>query len=322
MNNAQRNLAPLATVLINNYNYGRYVADAIESALNQTYRPIEIIVVDDGSTDDSRQVIASYREKVTAVLKENGGQASAINAGFLHSKGEIICLLDSDDTFMADKVQMVVEALQKSSDSRWCFHRTRVLNASGQLLTSCGPAISGEFDYRKQARTARLRVDLPATSGLVFRRDLLREMLPMPEASGIDISDAYLKCLALLLAKAVSLNSELAVQRVHGANRYTYNSTDLAVSARILVKTAGELRRRFPVARKLANKLIASAMYESIRNDQTPAENGNLYRAYLDSCNVFDRSEIRLRALYHLSKWKLRKLAGKQAVDVEVQTSK
>jgi glycosyltransferase involved in cell wall biosynthesis len=66
---------PFVSILINNYNYGRFLQEAIDSALNQTYSPTEVIVVDDGSTDNSREIIASYGNKIIPVLKENGGQA-------------------------------------------------------------------------------------------------------------------------------------------------------------------------------------------------------------------------------------------------------
>ncbi len=81
---------PLASILINNYNYGRFLHEAIDSALSQTYPHTEVIVVDDGSTDNSREIIASYEDQIIPVLKENGGQASALNAGFAASRGEIV----------------------------------------------------------------------------------------------------------------------------------------------------------------------------------------------------------------------------------------
>src|SRR6201988_707109 len=95
----------LVTILINNYNYSRFLPYAIDSALAQTYRNIEVIVVDDGSTDNSREVLAKYAGRVIAVQKENGGQPTAFNAGFAASKGDIICFLDADDLFLLEKIQ-------------------------------------------------------------------------------------------------------------------------------------------------------------------------------------------------------------------------
>ena len=94
-------LKPLVSVIINNYNYGRFVADAIDSALTQTYSNCEVIVVDDGSQDNSREVIARFGDRVRTVLKSNGGQSSAFNAGFAESSGGVICFLDSDDVFLS-----------------------------------------------------------------------------------------------------------------------------------------------------------------------------------------------------------------------------
>ena len=81
-------LRPLVTVLINNYNYGRFLREAIDSALNQTYGNVEVVVVDDGSTDESRDIIDGYAGRIVSVLKKNGGQGSAFNAGIAASRGE------------------------------------------------------------------------------------------------------------------------------------------------------------------------------------------------------------------------------------------
>ena len=97
----------LASIVINNYNYGRFLPEAIESALGHTYPNTEVIVVDDGSTDNSREVISKYGSRVISVLKANGGQGSAFNAGFAASKGDLIFFLDSDDFFYPEKVASI-----------------------------------------------------------------------------------------------------------------------------------------------------------------------------------------------------------------------
>ena len=105
---------PKTSIIINNYNYGRFLADAIESALAQTYQNTEIIVVDDGSTDESRDLIGRYGNRIIAVLKGNGGQASAYNAGFAVATGDIVCFLDSDDTLSETAMTEAAAAFQDS----------------------------------------------------------------------------------------------------------------------------------------------------------------------------------------------------------------
>src|SRR4051812_11797773 len=99
---------PLASIIINNYNYALYLAAAIESALEQAYPNCEVVVVDDGSTDDSRQIIESYGSQITAIYKANGGQASALNAGFFASEGQIVLFLDADDVLLPAAMQLVI----------------------------------------------------------------------------------------------------------------------------------------------------------------------------------------------------------------------
>lgn len=82
------NNSPLVSILVNNYNYDKYLSDAIESAINQTYTPVEVIVVDDGSTDNSKTVLDGYSGKINSILKPNAGQASAINEGFKIAEGK------------------------------------------------------------------------------------------------------------------------------------------------------------------------------------------------------------------------------------------
>src|SRR6516164_3747657 len=98
-----------ASIIINSYNYARFLGQAIDSALEQTYPYTEVIVVDDGSTDDSRAVLTGYGDRVRAVIKDNGGQASAFNAGLRVSRGEVVFFLDSDDALLSTAVARAVE---------------------------------------------------------------------------------------------------------------------------------------------------------------------------------------------------------------------
>ena len=100
----------LVSIIINNYNYDRFLAEAIDSAIAQTYARIEVIVVDDGSTDKSREIIAGYGERLTPILQVNGKQAAALNSGFAASHGEIVLFLDSDDYLLPTAIERIVAA--------------------------------------------------------------------------------------------------------------------------------------------------------------------------------------------------------------------
>ena len=118
------------SIIINNYNYDRFLAQAIDSALNQTYDNIEVIVVDDGSTDSSRQIIASYGDAVTPVLQPNSQQGIAFNNGFNHSSGDIIIFLDADDYLEPQAAAAIVAAWQPGLAK--IHYRLRVVDAEGQ----------------------------------------------------------------------------------------------------------------------------------------------------------------------------------------------
>jgi len=218
---------PLVSVLINNYNYRRFLPDAIESVLNQTYQNIEVIVVDDGSTDDSRAVLAEFSGRIIAVLKENGGQASAFNAGYAACRGEIVCFLDADDWFAPTKVAAIVDQFAEHPDSGWLVHRLMHVDNDRNSTSvmelanfTPPPVISG--DYREIARSGKDRnlPWLPATSGICFRRGLLEKILPVPLALRIT-ADNYLKCAGLLTSPLLALEQKLAFQRIHGTNAYS-----------------------------------------------------------------------------------------------------
>src|SRR6202789_1652273 len=117
---------PLVSILVSNYNYARYIGNSIQSALDQTYTNIELIICDDGSTDDSIRVIEEYERKdkrLRLIRKANGGQGSGFNAAFALSRGEIITLLDSDDLFLPHKVERIVADFRAHPDAGFGVHR-------------------------------------------------------------------------------------------------------------------------------------------------------------------------------------------------------
>lgn len=250
---------PLVSILINNYNYGRYLRACIASALEQSYRPVEVVVVDDGSTDDSVAIIRSYGTAVVAVCRENGGQASAFNAGFAASRGDIVCLLDSDDLFLPDKARTIVDLLSFQAEAGWCFHDLQPIDETGEFRDATQPSSGMLFcDFRSELVRGRLPYTPPATSGLCFRRSLLSRVLPMPESAGITLHDNYVKFAALSLAPGITTAVRLACQRHHGANAYTGRGR--RPRGQVAVHTAYWLWRRFPHLDRFYRNLLAGGL--------------------------------------------------------------
>lgn len=135
------------SIIINNYNYARFLPACIDSVLAQDYSDFEIVVVDDGSTDNSREIIAGYGERIVSVLKANGGQASSFNAGFSASSGDVLCMLDSDDTFLPGKLSAIATLFQ-NPDVDWVFDKVTTEENS----TSEGSIATTVVDKRETLR--------------------------------------------------------------------------------------------------------------------------------------------------------------------------
>jgi len=111
---SKKNVQPLVSVVIPTYNYGQYVCDAIDSALGQSYPHIEVIVVDDGSTDDTQEKVKKYGDKIRYIYKNNAGLSVARNTGIQEAKGGYIAFLDSDDIWNKDKIEKQMAVMKKN----------------------------------------------------------------------------------------------------------------------------------------------------------------------------------------------------------------
>lgn len=212
--------SPLVTVLINNYNYGRYLRESVDSALAQTYKNLEIVVVDDGSTDDSRQILASYGNRIIPVFKPNGGQASALNAGFAASKGEIVCLLDSDDVWLPNKVDVVVRAAEANDKAMFIYHAYQRTDSNLRPFGKVLPLSFLEGDISTKIRRSGGCWPFPPTSALGFRRSILSTVMPIPESLFRTCADACLAYSLPLIAPVAAIRQPLCLYRIHGSNGY------------------------------------------------------------------------------------------------------
>lgn len=224
---------PLVSIIINNYNYDRFVAYAIESALQQAYSQVEVIVVDDGSNDHSREIIQGYSGRIIPILKENGGQASALNAGFAVSHGEVIVFLDADDLLLPTMVNDVLDVFLSNSGIIRVQYRMAVIDEYNRRTgvekpERHIPVPSG--DVHKQALIFPFDIPWLPTSGNAFSAKALQQIMPIPENRyGSAGADWYLVHLTSLLGPIFFLDRLEACYRVHSSNFYERDSNSLTL---------------------------------------------------------------------------------------------
>src|SRR5260370_25803725 len=126
---------PFVSVLIDTYNYGEYIEEAVSSALAQDFpaEQREILVVDDGSTDDPQERLRKFVDTIRYLRKANGGQASAFNFGFEHARGEVIALLDADHVWLPEQLERLYEGFQRHPAAGMLYHRVHLCSSPGHI---------------------------------------------------------------------------------------------------------------------------------------------------------------------------------------------
>ena len=225
---------PLVSIIINNYNYSEFIREAIDSALNQTYPNTEVIVVDDGSTDNSQEIIASYGTQIVPLLKKNGGQASALNAGFRFSKGGIIIFLDADDYLFAHAVEQVIAVWKPNvANVQYRLEMLEMIDDQ-RKFTGVYPVPEIRLDSGDVLPILLLkgRYSCLVTSGNAFNREALTAILPITEekdSSFRNKAEAYIVTLIPFYGQIVSIEQPLGVYRKHRNNGWASSGKSIQV---------------------------------------------------------------------------------------------
>lgn len=210
----------LVSVIINNYNYGHFLPESVDSALNQTYPNVEVIVVDDCSTDNSQEVITSYGDKIIPIFHQvNGKQAAAFNSGFAKSQGDIIIFLDSDDYLYPYAVERVVLAWKQNIAK--VHYRLTVVDKDRKPLGFSYPQGGKPLDSGEVWRnviTEGTYAGVP-TSGNAISRKSLTQVFPIPDEYKT-MADDYLSVLIPLYGEVVAIEEPLAAYRIHTSNQW------------------------------------------------------------------------------------------------------
>jgi glycosyltransferase involved in cell wall biosynthesis len=258
----------LVSIAINNFNYGHFVGEAIESALAQRYPHVEVIVVDDGSTDDSQRVIDRYRDRVVTLFKENGGMASTHNAAFERTGGDVVIFLDADDTLLPTAAERAARKMTAGvSKVHWPMW---IVDAEGHRSHVDPDEALPDGDLRELVlERGPYSHRVSAMSGNAWSRRFLETALPMPEETFRAHTDSYLSTLAPLEGAVRAVREPQGQYRIHGRNDWACDSV-IAHVRRILAT--------YPL---LADALVERLAREGVDVDPEGWKERNEYYAWL-----------------------------------------
>ncbi len=206
----------LVSVIIPNFNYEEFVGQAIESALALDWPDVEVIVVDDGSTDGSANVIRSFGDRITAIFQANAGQREACNVGFSRSRGQLVLFLDSDDLLDPSLVRRLSQ-VWRPGISKVQF-QMKVIDAQGRPTGAVLPqyhSVPTSAEVRQWAMRAAA-YPTPPGSGNAYSRTFLQKIFPLRGSDGF--ADTYCLSAAPFLGDVITIAEPLIAYRVHGRN--------------------------------------------------------------------------------------------------------
>ena len=256
------------SLIINNYNYGRFIIKAIESVLNQTINPYEIIVVDDGSTDNSLELIQPYKQAISIISKSNGGQASAFNAGFKASTGDWIWFIDADDLLVSTGLENVINILNE--DIVKIQSPLLIINEEGDLTGGIYPTSKLSEGLVVNEVIENGDYSWPPTTGNVFKRSMLEKCMPIPEEDYRICADFYLCSFAGFNGYIASSPVPIGCYRVHSQNSFyglTLDKTKIYRNGlvflmvidrtrKLVSDNTGNLKFEFPFNRRMLESLM------------------------------------------------------------------
>jgi hypothetical protein len=275
------------SVLIDTYNHEPFIEEAVRSVLTQDFPASdrEILVVDDGSTDRTPEILQKFASQVRIFRKPNGGQASAFNHGIPHCRGDLICFLDGDDWWVQEKLRRVA-ALMAEDPSLGMIGHAIIESFNDASERMIAPNVQKRFrlDSLSSAEFFRLHRCYLGTSRLTLRSSIARKILPVPPALTIE-ADEYLFTLAAALGDSLILTDPLTHYRIHGGNLFMSPSASGGGERRkerAITALAAELRRTLSSAG--ASPDAAAAVLELVDAEATqlrlPLDGGKPWETY------------------------------------------
>ena len=266
------------SVIIPNYNYQNYVGQAIESALAVDWPDVEVIVVDDGSTDGSRAVIESFGSRITALFQENSGQVIAYNLGYAHSRGDVVIFLDSDD-MLHPSIMREFARVWRPGVSKVQF-QMKTVDANGMPLGSVFPqfhVVPTPQMLRRWVQTAAAH-PTPPGSGNAYSRWFLERLFPLDKAHGY-AGDSCVIAAAPLLGDVITVAKPLVSYRMHGKNDGAISTLNVLQFRRPLLQAQERWAYSRQVARSVGLNLPDQGFRRSLSVMQYRAASFRLFRS-------------------------------------------
>lgn len=232
---------PLVSILIDTYNHERYIEQAVVSAIEQDFpaSEYEIVVVDDGSTDRTPKIVLKFAPRVRLLRKENGGQASAFNAGLREVRGEIVAFLDGDDWFASQKISTIATALEGNAEAAAIGHGYYEFMEDTAETMLCAPKERQYFSLAtaELARHVAKLWQFLWIGALSVRRQVLEQVIPIPETL-VFCADAPIAWAAMAMGTLV-IEQPLSYYRQHATNLHAIGSSD-----RVRMQRRAEINER------------------------------------------------------------------------------
>lgn len=313
--------SPFFTILCATFNQAGFLPDMLASVEAQTCNDFELIVIDDGSTDDTPGVLARWCDRMSPELRArtrvertaNGGQSAAYQRGFALSRGRWICLLDSDDRFLPHKLERLAAAAAEHPEAGMIMHPLRVVDTAGVptgVVRPQGAALSNG-DIRAEMRRSA-RHSAPGASGLVLRREVLEQMFPTPTTRFRFAADAYLSFGAACLAPVVALREPLGDYRMQPGGQYLIRMLS-ASGLRQQVDFQLTVATRFGVQDAVArNSFFARNHYAAVMLDPAASGRAQVFVALMRATATDPYFSLRQKAAL-LGFWLLSFIGGRRA---------
>lgn len=262
---------PFVTALIDTYNHELFIEDAIQSVLQQDFpaSEMEILVVDDGSTDRTAEIVERFAPRARLLCKTNGGQASAFNAAIPEANGQVVAFLDGDDWWAPGKLKAVTDVFRREPTVGLVGHGVTIVDLNGGQRTEAPYELYRfRINSSENAKRFLLSRGFLGTSRMTCRKEVLRRVGHVPETLKFE-ADEYLFTLGGIISDVLILPDLLTFYRLHEKNLFQITKETAEGTRKkqevlaALAKALGEQLNVHELPKEVANQIVECVQLEA-----------------------------------------------------------